>query len=123
MKRLVAAVLCSLAILLTPSAAHADPDPSNNKNAVIVTFDCEGGQEIQGATIRHNLALALQLASGQGVLVTVHITAIDVTTGEVLFVFDIPGFEHNDQQTTTCTFTLPQDPNVFEIVEVIFLPN
>lgn len=121
MKWVVATVLCSLVIALAPHAAQADPDPDKNKNAAIVTLTCEG-QEIQAATIRHNLALALQLVTDQGVLITVHITAIDQTTGEVLFVFDVPGFEHNKQETTTCTFTLPQDPNVFEIVEVIFRP-
>jgi hypothetical protein len=123
MRRLVATLLCSMVIMLTSSAAQADPDPDRNKNAVIVTLTCEGGQEIQAATIRQNAALALQLVSGQGVLILVHITAIDLTTGEVLFEFSVPGFEHNDQQTTTCTFTLPQDPDVFEIVEVVFRPN
>jgi hypothetical protein len=123
LKRFLAVVLCALVVMAVGAhAAVADPDPEKNKNAVIITFTC-GDEEIQTANIGHNLALAVQLVDGTGVLITVHITAIDKTTGEVLFVFDVPGFDHNKQETTTCTFTLPADPNIFEFVEVFFRPS
>lgn len=102
-------------------AAMADPDPDTNKNAVIVTFAC-GEDTVDVVTIRHNAALAVQRVDGNGVLVLVKITLVDQSTGEVLLAFEVPGFDHNSQETTTCTATNPLFPNALQTMEVFFRP-
>jgi hypothetical protein len=90
MRRLTAVVLCALAVGgFGVQAAMADPDPTNNKNAVILTFTC-GEDEVEVVTILQNAASAAQLVDGSGVLVLVHVTVVDTTTGEVLFTFGRP---------------------------------
>jgi hypothetical protein len=122
MRRLFAAVCCSLATGgVIAQTATAEPDPDKNKNAAIVTVTC-GENTFDAVTIRQNAALALQLVDGSGVLVMVHITVVDNTTGEVLFEFGIPGFEHNGQPTTTCTAMNPVFPNALQTMEVVFRP-
>jgi hypothetical protein len=123
MRRLTAVVLCALAVGgFGVQAAMADPDPENNKNAVILTFTCGEG-EVEVVTILQNAASAAQLVDGSGVLVLVHVTVVDTTTGEVLFTFGVPGFDHNQQETTTCTTTNPLFPNALQIMEVVFRPT
>lgn len=122
MRRLTAVVLCSLVVGgLGARAAMAGPDPDNNKNAVILTFTC-GEDTFEVATIGHSAALAGQLVDGSGVVVLVQITVVDTTTGEVIFTFDVPGFDHNNQETTTCTTINPRTPNALQIMEVFFRP-
>jgi hypothetical protein len=99
----------------------ADPDPATNKNAVIVTFTC-GEDAVEVVTILQNAAVAVQPVEGSGVLVMVSITLVDNTTGDVLFEFDVPGFDHNKQETTTCTATNPLFPNALQTMEVVFRP-
>jgi hypothetical protein len=121
-RRLTAVVLCALAFGgLGAQAAMADPNPDTNKNAVIVTFTC-GEDAVEVVTILQNAALAVQLVDGSGVLVLVHVTLVDKTTGDVLFEFDVPGFDHNKQETTTCTATNPLFPNALQIMEVVSRP-
>jgi hypothetical protein len=122
MRRLSVAALCLLAIGgLGAPAALADPDPDTNKNAVIVTFTC-GEDAVDVVTILQNAALAVQRVDGSGVLVLVKITLVDQSTGEVLFAFEVPGFDHNSQETTTCTATNPLFPNALQTMEVFFRP-
>ena len=122
MRRLTAVVLCSLAVGgVGAQEAMAAPDPDTNKNAVIVAFTC-GEETVEVVTILQNAAVAVQPLNGSGVLVLVHITLVDKTTGEVLFVFDVPGFDHNKQETTTCTATNPLFPNALQIMEVVSRP-
>ena len=122
MRRLFAATCCSLLVGgLIVQSATADPDPDKNKNAAIVTVTC-GEDTFEAVTIRQNAALALQLLDGSGVLVMVDIIVVDNTTGEVLFEFHIPGFDHNRQPTTTCTATNPAFPNALQTMEVVFRP-
>lgn len=122
MRRLAAMVLCSLAVGgLGAPAAMADPDPGNNRNAVIVTFTC-GEDTVEVVTILQNAALAVQQLDGTDVLVLVSITLVDTTTDEVLFAFEVPGFDHNKQETTTCTATNPLFPNALQTMEVVFRP-
>jgi hypothetical protein len=99
----------------------ADPEPDTNKNAVIITFTC-GEDAVDVVTILQNAALAVQLVDGSGVLVMVHITLVDKTTGDVLLEFDVPGFDRNKQETTTCTATNPLFPNALQTMEVVFRP-
>jgi hypothetical protein len=114
--------MCSLAVGgLGAQAAMADPDPDTNKNAVTVTFTC-GEDAVEVVTILQNAALAVQPVGGNGALVMVDITLVDKTTGDVLFQFDVPGFDHNEQETTTCTATNPLFPNALQIMEVVFRP-
>jgi hypothetical protein len=122
-RRLTAVVLCSLAVGgLGAPAARADPDPDTNKNAVIVTFTC-GQDTVDVVTILQNAALAVHPVDESGVLVLVNITLVDQSTGEVLFAFAVPGFDHNKQETTTCTATNPLFPNALQIMEVVFRPG
>ena len=99
----------------------ADPDPDTNKNAVVVTFTC-GEDAVNVVTILQNAALAVQLVDGSGVLVMVNITLVDQSTGEVLFAFEVPGFDNNTHETTTCTATNPLFPNALQTMEVVFRP-
>jgi hypothetical protein len=122
MRRFSAVALCLLAIGgLGAPAALADPDPDTNKNAVIVTFTC-GEDTVDVVTIRQNAALAVQRVDGTGVLVLVKITLVDQSTGEVLLAFEVPGFDRNSQETTTCTATNPLFPNALQTMEVFFRP-
>jgi hypothetical protein len=122
MRRLSVVAFCLLAIgALGVPAALADPDPDTNKNAVIVTFTC-GGDAVDVVTILQNAALAVQRVDGRGVLVLVKITLVDQSTGEVIFAFEVPGFDHNSQETTTCTATNPLFPNALQTMEVFFRP-
>jgi hypothetical protein len=86
-----------------------------------VTFTC-GEDTVEVVTILQNAAVATQRVDGSGVVVLVHITVVDKTTGEVLFVYDVPGFDYNEQETTTCTATNPLFPNALQIMEVVFQP-
>lgn len=115
-------VSCLLVVgVLGAPAAMAGPDPATNKNAVIVTFTC-GENTVEVVTILQNAALAVQQVDGTDVLVLVSITLVDTTTDEVLFAFEVPGFDHNKQETTTCTATNPLFPNALQTMEVVFRP-
>jgi hypothetical protein len=98
-----------------------DPNSDKNQNAVIVPFTC-GGTTFEVVTIVQNAALAVHLVDESGVVILVSITVVDNATGDVLFSFDVPGFEHNGQETTTCTATNPLFPNALQIMEVAFRP-
>ena len=120
MRRLTAVLLCALALGgLGAQTVLADPDPDKNKNAVIITMTC-GQETVEVATIVQNAALAAQLVDGSGVIVMKSLTVVDKNTGEVLFEFSVPGFDHNEQETTTCTFTNPLFPNALQTAEVVF---
>ena len=120
MRRLLAAVSSLLVVgALGAQAAMADPDPTKNKNAVILTFTC-GTDTFEVATITQNAALAGQLTDGSGTVVAVQITAVDTATQEVLYEFKVPGFDQNKQQTTTCTTVNPLYPGALQIMQVVF---
>ena len=122
-----------MAALFIGSASSA-PDPTTNKNAVLIDLDCGGDRVVATGILQSHSPTFLVVASESPVATagsvapTFGFDAWDNPgrTGDPVASFRQPGFfgEHtNQQQLTPCTFTLPNLSGLWFTAYFMFTPR
>ena len=113
--RTLASVLAVAASLMCAATVVAAPSSDNNKNALLIEFDC-GSTSFSGATIFQNASVVLHVADDSATtakLVTLSsYTDAARTEGEQLW-FTTPGFDHNGADTLSCEWWNALYPDLY----------
>ena len=109
-----------LALALTAAIAAPVAAAPANKNAVVLTLECESG-DVLVTTIAQNAASAAQVVGG-GTAVIVRADASSLEDPDtVLFSFGNRGFDNAGLDTETCTLVdNPAAPGLVFVFEIFF---
>jgi hypothetical protein len=128
--------LCAVSFLAAPlvTSAWGAPDPTTNKNAILVDLDC-GGHHVIASGILQNHSPTLHVVSSElaglepgSAGTTFGYDAWDnpARAGEPVASFRAPGFfgtNTNGQQLTACDFVLPNIPDAWFTGYFMFTPR
>jgi hypothetical protein len=128
----VALAAVTLLAAVFVGSASGDPDPSTNKNAILVNLDCGGSLVVASGIFQSHSPTFLVVYSE---LSEVGVNSAGSTfgydawdnpnrTGAPVASFRQPGFfGTNQQQLTACDFTLPNVPDLWFTAYFMFTPR
>ena len=119
MQRVAVLVGAIAAVLVLGAPAMADPNPDNNKNAVVIEVTCDDPTlAFEVVTIGFNAASAAQIKDGSGVVVLIDVK-VYAEDGTLVYSYNVPGFDHNGQETAHCE---AENQGYRQEMEVVFRP-